>query len=107
MARAKTKKKAASRISKRAEGRIVGVSLENPDFGARRLVSLLKQEKISASPSQIYGVLKRHDLQTRDKRFAKLETQSPKRAKAESGKPSVTRSLPPSSARFEATTGPV
>ena len=34
MARAKTKKKAASRISKRAEGHIVAVSLENPDFGA-------------------------------------------------------------------------
>ena len=73
MARAKTTKKAASRISKKAEGRIVELSLRNPDFGARRLIPLLKQKKISVSSSQIYGVLKRHDLQTREKRLARIE----------------------------------
>ncbi len=73
MARAKTTKKAASRISKKAEGRIVELSLRNPDFGARRLIPLLKQKKISVSSSRIYSILKRHDLQNREKRLAKLD----------------------------------
>jgi len=89
MARAKTTKKAATRISKKAEGRIVELSLQNPAFGARRLIPLLKQKKISVSSSQIYGVLKRHDLQTRAKRLARFETKSPKRAKTAPGKPST------------------
>jgi type II secretion system protein C len=80
MARAKTTKKAASRISKKAEGRIVELSLQNPDFGAKRLVPLLKQKKIKVSASQIYGVLKRHDLQTREKRLARTAKPAPKKA---------------------------
>ena len=89
MARAKTTKKAASRISKKVEGRIVKLSLQNPDFGARRLVPLLKQEKISVSSSRIYSILKRHDLQTREKRLAKLVQQAPKKTKSTPGKPSI------------------
>ena len=88
MARAKTTNKTASRISKKVEDRIVGLSLQNPDFGAQRLVSLMKQKKISVSSSQIYGVLKRHDLQTREKRLSKLAQQAPKKAKSTPGKPS-------------------
>ena len=88
MARAKTTKKTVSRISKKVEDRIVGLSLQNPDFGARRLIPLLKQKKISVSSSQIYGVLKRHDLQTREKRLSKLTLQAPKKAKSTPGKPS-------------------
>jgi len=34
MARAKTTKKAAARISKKSEALIVELSLQNPDFGA-------------------------------------------------------------------------
>ena len=82
MARVKNTNKAASRITKKAEGRIVELSLQNPDFGARRLVPLLKQKKIKVSSSQIYGVLKRHDLQTREKRLARIE--KPARPKAKS-----------------------
>ena len=81
MARAKTTKKAASRISKKVEERIVKLSLQNPDFGAKRLVPLLKQKKISVSPSQIYSILKRHDLQTREKRLARIEKSAPQKEK--------------------------
>ncbi len=88
MARAKTTKKAASRITKKAEDRIIELSRKNPDFGAKRLVPLLKQEKISVTPSRIYGVLKRHDLQTREKRLARTEKQAPQKATSPPGKPS-------------------
>ncbi len=87
MARAKTTKQATARISKKAEARIVELSLQHPDFGARRLVSLLTQEKIRVSSSQIYGILKRHDLQTREKRLARLEKQAPQKAKSAPAKP--------------------
>ena len=80
MARAKTTKKSTSKITKKAEARIVELSLQNPDFGAKRLVPLLKQKKIRVSASQIYSVLKRHDLQTRDKRLARAEKQAPKKS---------------------------
>jgi len=78
MARTKAAKKKSSRISERVEQRIVEVALQNPEFGARRLVPLLKRKKIKVSASQIYSVLKRHDLQTREKRTAGREGQVPK-----------------------------
>jgi len=73
MGRAKTTKKAASRISKKVEDRIVELSLQNPDFGARRLVPLLKDSKIDVSTSKVYSILKRRGLQTRTLRLAKLD----------------------------------
>ena len=73
MGRAKTTKKAASRISKKAEDRIVELSLKNPDFGARRLVPLLKDSKIDVSTSKVYSILKRRGLQTRTLRLVKLD----------------------------------
>jgi type II secretion system protein C len=73
MTRAKTTKKAASRISKKDEDRIVELSMQNPEFGARRLLSLLKKEKISISASRVYSVLKRNGLQNRQARLAKLD----------------------------------
>jgi type II secretion system protein C len=73
MPRAKTTKKAASGISKQVEDRIVELSLQNPEFGARRLLSLLKKEKTGISSSQVYGVLKRNGLQNRELRLAKLD----------------------------------
>ena len=88
MARAKTTRKAAARISKKAEARIVELSLQNPDFGAKRLVPLLKQKKVSVSSSQIYCVLKRHDLQTREKRLARIEKPAPQKAKSSPAKAS-------------------
>jgi len=89
MARAKTTKKTASRISEKMEDRIVGLSLQNPDFGAQRLVSLLKQKKISVSSSRIYGILKRHGLQTREKRLARIEQQASQKAKPPPAKAST------------------
>jgi len=89
MARAKTTNKTASRISKKVEARIVELSLQNPDFGARRLVSLLSQNKISVSSSRIYGILKRHGLQTREKRLARIEQQAPQKAKPSPAKAST------------------
>ena len=61
------------------EKRVVELSLENPDFGAQRLIPLLKQENISTSPSAVYTILKHHDLQNRDKRYAKLNQKPPKK----------------------------
>jgi type II secretion system protein C len=90
MARAKTTKKAAATISKKAEARIVELSLQNPDFGAKRLVPLLEQENIAASHSRVYGILKRNGLQTREKRLAKLE-QKPPLKKASAPKKSPTK----------------
>ena len=78
MARAKPKKKAAARISKKVEARIVELSLQNPDFGAKRLVSLLKQERINASSSRVYAILKRNGLQNRDARLKRLQDEAVK-----------------------------
>ena len=89
MARAKTTKKAATRITKKVEARIVELSLKNPDLGAKRLIPLLKQKKIDVSSSQIYSVLKRHDLQTREKRLTRAEKKAPQKAKSKAAKPTT------------------
>ena len=77
MGRAKTTKKAASRISKKVEERIVEVSLQNPDYGAHRLAGLLGGEGIIISSSALYTLLKRHGLQNRSLRLARIEAQRP------------------------------
>jgi type II secretion system protein C len=89
MAREKTTKKAAARITEKAEVRIVELSLQNPDLGAKRLVSLLKQNKISVSQSQIYSILKRHGLQTREKRLARIKEKTPQKATSKPAKPAT------------------
>jgi type II secretion system protein C len=68
-----TPKKQATRISQKVAGRIVELSLQNPDFGSRRLLPLLKKEKIQITASTLYSVLKRHGLQSRALRVARLE----------------------------------
>jgi len=65
--------KIASKIPHTVEAQIVEISLQHPDRGARRLAVLLEDEKILVSASAIYNILKRHGLQTRTKRFAKLK----------------------------------
>ncbi|MGD2036313.1 MAG: helix-turn-helix domain-containing protein [Desulfobacterales bacterium] len=61
------------------EDRIVEISLQNPECGARRLILLLQQEEIFVSVSAVYRILKRNDLENRQKRFLNFETfQSPK-----------------------------
>ncbi|MEJ2222449.1 MAG: type II secretion system protein N [Desulfobacterales bacterium] len=66
-------KKPVTQITGRVTNRIVEISLQNPDFGARRLLPLLKKEKIRISASKVYAVLKRQGLQSRAARLAKLK----------------------------------
>ena len=66
-------KKPVTQITDRVTNRIVEISLQNPDFGARRLLPLLKKEKIRIPASKVYAVLKRQGLQSRAARLAKLK----------------------------------
>jgi type II secretion system protein C len=71
MGQTQAAKKASTKISSDVENRIVALSLQNPEFGAKRLAPLLQQESISVSSSTIYNILKRNGLQTRTKRLAR------------------------------------
>jgi general secretion pathway protein C len=73
MGRSHNRAKTTSRVSDAVEHRIVEVSLQNPDYGARRIAPLLKAVKILLSPSKIYTILKRNGLNTHIKRLASLE----------------------------------
>jgi general secretion pathway protein C len=53
----------------------VDISLQHPEFGARRLVRLLEPQGIAITSSAAYRILKRHGIQTRDKRLAKIQAQ--------------------------------
>jgi general secretion pathway protein C len=76
--------KPITRITDGAAERIVEISLQNPDFGAQRLLPLLKKEKIRIPASTVYSVLKRHGLQSRAARVAKLEERTKAAGKPES-----------------------
>jgi general secretion pathway protein C len=84
-------KKPTAKITDDLAERIVEISLQNPDFGARRLLPLLKKEKIRIPASKVYAVLKRHGLQSRAARVAKLEERkkAARKPKAPSQKPST------------------
>jgi len=69
-------KKPATRITDEVAERIAKISLQNPDFGARRLLPLLKKKRIRIPASTVNAVLKRHGLQSRAARMAKLEQQN-------------------------------
>lgn len=75
MAKINTRKKTAARISPASKARIVELSLQHPEFGAKCLLPLLKKEGIAISVSSIYNVLKSNGLQNREKRFAKIRAQ--------------------------------
>jgi len=62
-------------ISQTVKDRVVEVSLQHPDYGARRLVPLLNQEETFISASSVYNILRGHGLQTRSLRLAKLRGQ--------------------------------
>jgi general secretion pathway protein C len=66
-------KKFPEKIPREAEDRIVEISLQHPDYGARRLGPLLHQEEILISASAVYRILKRNNLENRQKRLLKLE----------------------------------
>jgi general secretion pathway protein C len=84
MASKRTSTRFPSKIPPKTAERIVEVSLKNPELGARRLVSLLKQKKVDVSSSTVYSILKRNGLQTRDKRLAQLEKRAKKAHKTKS-----------------------
>ena len=73
MARARKPKKLPAKIPQEVKKHVVELSLQNPDFGARRLVGLLNQEQISISSSTVYAILKRNNLQNRQRRLAKIK----------------------------------
>jgi type II secretion system protein C len=68
-------KKRSIRISDTATQRIVEISLQNPDLGARRLVPLLQKQGVSASCSTVYRILKRNNLENRQKRILRIKAQ--------------------------------
>jgi type II secretion system protein C len=76
MAKQKIKKRTAFRITPEIEARIVELSLQHPDFGAKRLLPLLSSENIDVSASTVYNILKRSGLSSREKRLSKLAEQS-------------------------------
>jgi general secretion pathway protein C len=73
MARTRKPKKLPAKIAQKVKKHVVELSLQNPDFGAQRLVTLLNQEQISISSSTVYGILKRNNLQNRQKRLVKIK----------------------------------
>jgi len=83
--------KPPSRITDKVAERIVEISLQNPDFGARRLLPLLKKERIRVPASGVYTVLKRHGLQSRPARMSKLQerTQAERKSRSPSKKPTA------------------
>jgi general secretion pathway protein C len=75
MVRSRKPKKLPAKIPPEVKAHVVELSLQNPAFGARRLVTLLEQEQIRISASSVYTILKRNGIQTRDKRFARIQAQ--------------------------------
>lgn len=78
MASKRTSRKSNSKIPPKTAKRIVTISLQHPELGARRLVPLLTKKRISVSAASIQNILRRHGLQSREKRLAKLKQQSKK-----------------------------
>ncbi|MGD9085303.1 MAG: type II secretion system protein N [Desulfobacterales bacterium] len=68
-------KKFPDKIPPEVQDRIVELSLDNPDLGARRLMHLLQQEDLFVSASSVYTILKRNDIENRSKRLLKLKEQ--------------------------------
>jgi len=76
-------KKRSIKISDAAAQRIVEISLQNPDLGARRLVPLLQKQGVSASFSTVYRILKLNHLENRQKRILRIEAQQVQEAPPE------------------------
>jgi len=83
-------KKPASTIPPKTAGRVVAVSLEHPELGARRLVPLLKKKRISVSVATVQSILRREGLQNREKRLAKIKKQARKPKSAPKKSPART-----------------
>jgi len=73
MAKKQKSKNIRTNISPDIETRIVELSLQNPDYGASRLVPLLEHEGMTVTTSAVYTLLKRNNLQNRTLRLSRLE----------------------------------
>jgi type II secretion system protein C len=94
MRRQDIKNKTTARIPHAFEARIVELSLQNPEYGAQRLLPLMNSDGIDVSASTVYNILKHNNLQTREKRLARLKEKiaetaavSKKKTKRSSKKP--------------------
>jgi type II secretion system protein C len=88
MKKPSVKNKTAGRVQAAVEARLVDLSLQHPEFGAKRLLPLLEQADIGVSVSSVYNILKRHGLQNREKRLARIKAQQAVAASAlQAGKP--------------------
>jgi IS30 family transposase len=84
MASKRTSKKPISKIAPKTAERIVAISLQHPELGARRLVPLLKKKRISVSAATIQSILRREGLQSREKRLAQIKKRAKKARKPKS-----------------------
>jgi general secretion pathway protein C len=84
MASKRTSKKSFSRIPPKTAERIVAISLQYPELGARRLVPLLKKQRISVSASTIQSILRRQGLQNSEKRLEQIKKRAKKASKPKS-----------------------
>jgi general secretion pathway protein C len=84
MASKRKSKKSVSKIPSEKAERIIAISLQHPELGARRLIPLLKKKRIAVSAATIQRILRRQGLQSRQKRLAKLERRSEKARKPKS-----------------------
>jgi general secretion pathway protein C len=84
MASKRTSKKSISKIPPKTAERIVAISLQHPELGARRLVPLLKKKRISVSVATVQGILRREDLQNSEKRLAQIKKRAKKTRKPRS-----------------------
>jgi general secretion pathway protein C len=67
--------KEPSKITDEVGERIVQISLQNPEYGARRLLPLLEKDGILLNASAVYRVLKHANLENREKRLERSENQ--------------------------------
>ncbi len=88
MAPKRAPKKVPAKIPPKTAERIVAIALQHPELGARRLVPLLKKERITASATSVQSILRRHNLQTRALRLAKVKTRR-RKPKAKQKKPAT------------------
>jgi len=82
MTKKRREKRFPVRVSDTAQQKVVALALQNPGLGPRRLVPLLKKAKVRVAPSTVYAILKRRDLQNREKRLAKIKAQARKKPKS-------------------------
>jgi type II secretion system protein C len=69
----RSSRKSSIKLSPENRERIATTALEHPNFGAKRLVSILQGEGVEATEGTVRSVLKEQGLQTRELRLKLLE----------------------------------